>query len=201
MVDTEACVRPRGGRPRTFDRQAAVTVAMRLFWQRGYEGVSVNDLTAAIGIAPPSLYAAFGSKADLYREALDQYVSGPDSLDLSVMVSAASPEDAIKSLLHAAIASVSRNGRACMVLGGMLACRPEHDRLAQDLAHRRRAFEVALRDELLRWFTPDVAAATARYLIAVTQGISVHVRDGATVAELESIADLAVNGLPPPRGS
>ncbi|WP_163368077.1 TetR/AcrR family transcriptional regulator, partial [Enterobacter hormaechei] len=60
-------VKKRRSGPRTFDRDQAVDIAMRLFWRHGYEGVSLNDLTAAIGIAPPSLYAAFGSKAGLYR--------------------------------------------------------------------------------------------------------------------------------------
>ena len=171
---------------------------MELFWRRGYEGVSINDLTTAIGIAPPSLYAAFGSKADLYREALDLYASGPGSLDFSAMALAAGPRDAIKSVLHAAIASVSPGGRACMVFTGMLACRPEHDALAADLSRRRRGFEMALRDGLTRWLAPDVAAASARYFVAVTQGISVHARDGATAAELEGIVELALNALPPP---
>jgi AcrR family transcriptional regulator len=65
--------KPRPGRPWSFDRDKAVETAIRLFWHHGYEGISVGDLTKKIGVAPPSLYAAFGSKAGLYREAVDRY--------------------------------------------------------------------------------------------------------------------------------
>src|SRR4051812_3480675 len=64
--------RPRG-RPRAFDRARALEQALTLFWERGYEGTSIADLTAVMGITPPSLYAAFGSKEALFREALSLY--------------------------------------------------------------------------------------------------------------------------------
>ncbi|HLZ08002.1 MAG TPA: helix-turn-helix domain-containing protein, partial [Chloroflexota bacterium] len=64
--------RPRG-RPRTFDRDAALDAAVRLFWRYGYEGTSIADLTAAMGVAPPTIYANFGAKEDLYRAALARY--------------------------------------------------------------------------------------------------------------------------------
>ena len=170
---------------------------MELFWQHGYEGVSIHDLTTAIGIAPPSLYAAFGSKAGLYREVLDHYASRPGSLDLSVIGRAASLHDAVSFVLSAAITSVGHSGQACMISVGMLACRPEHDEIAQDLSRRRQAFETALCDGLARWLAPEDAAAMGRYLAAVMQGISIHARDGATAAELESIAGHALKALPP----
>lgn len=61
------------GRPRSFDKEAALERAMEVFWRLGYEGASMTDLTAAMGIASPSLYAAFGSKEALFRQALDHY--------------------------------------------------------------------------------------------------------------------------------
>ena len=73
MVAMERDTQLHGGRPWSFDRNAAVETAMRLFWRHGYEGVSIGDLTKAIGVAPPSLYAAFGSKAGLYQQALTRY--------------------------------------------------------------------------------------------------------------------------------
>jgi AcrR family transcriptional regulator len=72
-VDTGECATIRRGRPRAFDRDAALTTAMHLFWAKGYSATSIGDLTAAIGIGAPSLYAAFGSKEALYSEALAQY--------------------------------------------------------------------------------------------------------------------------------
>ena len=66
-----------GGRPRGFDEDAALDAAMRLFWQQGYEATGVADLTKAMGITTPSLYTAFGNKDELFRRAVDRYVSGP----------------------------------------------------------------------------------------------------------------------------
>ena len=63
-----------GGRKRAFDDQAALQTAMELFWRQGYEGTSIADLTRALGINPPSLYAAFGSKRDLFEKTLDRYM-------------------------------------------------------------------------------------------------------------------------------
>src|SRR5690348_16407227 len=71
-VSNECETRGRG-RPRAFDRKAALDAAMRLFWKKGYSATSIADLTAAMGIGSPSLYAAFGSKEQLYAEALDHY--------------------------------------------------------------------------------------------------------------------------------
>ena len=65
--------KPRG-RPRTFDRETALDAAVDIFWRHGYEGASIADLTAAMGVTPPTLYAAFGSKEDLYRQALARYL-------------------------------------------------------------------------------------------------------------------------------
>ncbi len=196
MNDINPERKPRGGRPRGFDRDAAVATAMELFWRHGYEGVSIGDLTRAIGIAPPSLYAAFGSKALLYREALDRYATGSGALDLSVLDGAVDLRDGVGAVLAAAIASVAASGRACMILGGLVACHRDHDALARDLAERRSGFERVLRDKLARWVQPAEAASLARYIVAVLQGLSVHARDGATLPELESIADHAKAALP-----
>src|SRR5690606_6207018 len=86
----EETKKPRGGRPWSFDRQDAIETAMRLFWRHGYEGVSISDLTKEIGVAPPSLYAAFGSKAGLYREALERYEANFGAIDSASVRAAAS---------------------------------------------------------------------------------------------------------------
>lgn len=197
MIDKKDGSKPRGGRPRGFDRNSAVDTAMELFWRHGYEGVSISELTAAIGIAPPSLYGAFGSKAALYREALDRYASGHGALDLSVLEHTASLDEGVAALFSAAIETVFVNSRPCMISAGMLACSRDHDTLAQELADRRIGFETALRHALERWVSPPDAASLAPCLFAVMQGISVHARDGATRAELESIAAFARAALAP----
>ena len=66
------------GRPREFDPDRALDRALEVFWRRGYEGASIADLTEAMGITKPSLYAAFGNKEELFRKTLDRYVDGPE---------------------------------------------------------------------------------------------------------------------------
>src|SRR5215510_3406628 len=101
----------RGGRPRGFDRDQALDVAMRLFWRHGYEGVSVGDLTARLGIAAPSLYAAFGSKAELYRAALVRYEEISDFLDVSGVAEAPTLELAVRKVLEAGLRAVTSRDR------------------------------------------------------------------------------------------
>ncbi len=197
MTDQKPAARSAGGRPRGFDREEALAAAMELFWSHGYEGVSLSELTAAMGVAPQSLYAAFGSKAALYREALDRYAAGPAGLDLAQLDQATSLADAVEVLLVAAVAAVTASGRACMITSGMLACGRAHAALAEELAERRRAFRTALEGKLLRWAAPSEAAALARYLVAIMQGLSAQARDGASPLELADIAERARTSLKP----
>lgn len=166
---------------------------MRLFWRHGYEGVSVADLTSAIGIAPPSLYAAFGSKAGLYREALDLYAGLPGALD--GMEGAETIGQAVTGLLNAAILAVTAEDRGCMISTGLLEGATEHQDLARELGDRRRALRDRIADALSRWVERSEAERLAAYLSAVQQGMSVQARDGATAEELSRIADETVAGI------
>ncbi|OEC95104.1 MULTISPECIES: TetR/AcrR family transcriptional regulator [unclassified Rhizobium] len=179
-------IRKRRGGPRTFNREQAVDIAMRLFWQHGYEGVSLNDLTAAIGVAPPSLYAAFGSKAQLYREALDHYSAVSSTMNLD---SASTLDETVATILRQAADAVTdpAGERGCMVSSGMLQCAEEHASLARVLSDRRDAMREAIADALGRWLDPARSRSLARFLVAVLQGMSVQARDGATRAELEEV--------------
>ena len=187
--------RMRRSGPRTFDRDAAVTTAMRLFWRHGYEGVSLSDLTGAIGIAPPSLYAAFGSKAGLYREALDHYATLPGALD--GLAAAVTLEAAVSGLLRAAIGAMTNSPteRGCMVSSGLLQCAARHDELALDLAARRAAIHDTIAQALTRWLAAPAANRLSAYLCAVLQGLSVQARDGSSREELDGIAHEVVLGL------
>lgn len=188
----------RGGRPRGFDRDQAVATAMRLFWRHGYEGVSIADLTAAIGVAAPSLYAAFGSKAGLYREALALYEAKQGAFDPSCLEQAPSLADGVRRLLKTAIAAVTRPGeeRGCMISSGVIACHADHAALAALMAERRNSIREALAQRLRRWVGQKEASALARHLTAVMQGISIQARDGATPRELLEIVDQVIAGLP-----
>ncbi|WP_037340692.1 TetR/AcrR family transcriptional regulator [Salinisphaera hydrothermalis] len=183
----------RSSRPRSFDRAEAVETAMRLFRRHGYEGVSVANLTKAIGIAPPSLYAAFGSKAGLYREALDRYAELPGALD--GMRDTATLEEAITGLLEAAARAVTAEESGCMISTGLIEAGTEHEYLCQELAARRKRLEKGIALGLERWVAPQEAARLAAFLFAVQQGMSVQARDGASLEALLLIARDAVAGI------
>lgn len=194
-------MQPRGRRP-SFDREEALGTALDLFWRHGYEGVGIIDLTRAIGIAAPSLYYAFGSKADLYREALRRYASGGVSSD--DIARAASSKDAARQMLERGIAAVTASGKppGCMVSSGMLMTSVDNAELAAELEGMRTSLRKALerrigRDIEEKLLPSDTdAAALARFLAAVLQGISVQALDGAGAAELAPLAARALEAWP-----
>jgi AcrR family transcriptional regulator len=192
------------GRPRGFDRDAALRIALQLFWRHGYEGVAISDLTRAIGIAPPSLYAAFGSKAELYREVLALYASRPNAGAIRAFLCDGPIRDKVHALLHDSVRAVTDPDypAGCMVTAGLLYCGAEHVSLAGAIAALRTDRCTAVTERLQRAIDagelpPDTqAAAAARYLCAVMQGISIQARDGATAAELHAVADQALRNWP-----
>ena len=168
---------------------------MRLFWRSGYEGVSIHELVVAIGIAPPSLYAAFGSKAGLYREALDRYATLPGALDgLGI---AGSPAESAADILGRAVRAVTApDGEpGCMISTGLVQAGAAHAAIAQDLAERRRAIQEAIARDLARWLPPGEASARAGHIAAVMIGLAVRAGDGADRAELEGVAAEVVAGI------
>lgn len=183
----------RSSGPRSFDRDQAIQTAMRLFRQHGYEGVSISELTKAIGIAPPSLYAAFGNKAGLYREALDHYAALPGALD--GIERAVTLEQAVEGLLDAAARAVTTEERGCMISTGLVECAGEHMALHHNLAERRRDLRDDMAEALGRWLAPKQAARLASLLFAIQQGMSIQARDGATLEDLRIIAKEATAGI------
>lgn len=186
----------RGGRPRGFDREAALGIAMRLFWRHGYEGVSIGELTRALDIAPPSLYAAFGSKAALYEEALRRY-EALASVELPQPGDAATLEDAVRQMLEASVRAVTdpAGELGCMISTGMISAHAEHEGLARAVAERRNRYREAMLRTLARWTGEADAVALARYLTAVMQGLSVQARDGASAEALLAIVEEVLAGL------
>ncbi len=166
---------------------------MRLFRRHGYEGVSIADLTGAIGIAPPSLYAAFGSKAGLYREALDRYTALPGAVD--GMAGADTLEQAVSGLLTAAIRAVLTDERGCMISTGLVEGGAVQQELARELRDRRLDLRSRIADGLSRWLEPREAGRLAAYLLAVQQGMAIQARDGADERELLSIRDEVMAGI------
>lgn len=194
--------RAERGRPRGFDRDAALEQAMRLFWRQTYEGTSLAELTAAMGINAPSLYAAFGSKDALFREAVAYYAEHHGTEIWHSLRDIPAIDTAVAAFLHATARSYSTPGdpAGCLIVLGTQHEVGDGDPVHRELRARRRASldEIAERlgravreGELPARF--DVAGAAA-FLLSVQTGMSVLARDGADRAALEAAARGGVLG-------
>ena len=191
------------GRPRTFDPDDALDSALRVFWRKGYEGTSLPDLTKAMGINRPSLYAAFGNKEQLFRKALDRYAQGPAAY-WNEAIAEPTARKVIERLLHGAVnlMSDSSNPRGCLAVQGALACGDDADCLRKELASRRRAREMTLKKRLQRARAErDLPAGTnpdelARFVATIIQGMAVQAAGGANRKQLLSIAKSALGACP-----
>lgn len=194
----EITSRHPAGRPRGFDRDAALDNAMRLFWRHGYEGVSFQQLTAALGVGAPSLYAAFGNKAALYREALDHYADLRGASDLSFMDGAPSLREALRLLLDGTARGLldPAGEVGCMLNTGMIANHPDHADLAQEVAERRKRFRALLADKLLIWAAPSEADRISRFVVAIMQGLAIQARDGYSAEQLQEVVSTALHAAP-----
>ncbi|MBM7853138.1 AcrR family transcriptional regulator [Methylopila capsulata] len=201
MKNNQGLVRRRG-RPPAFDRREVLERAAKIFWRRGYEGASIVDLTDAMGITAQSLYAAFGSKAQLYREALDWYRAAlgaitPEALDApdAIAVLSALLRDQARAFTDPAYPP------GCMIATAALGCAEENDPVSAMVADLRHASVALVRARLERAIVegdlrPDAdPVALARFVGAVIQGLSVQARDGAGADELVAVAELAAMEL------
>lgn len=192
------------GRPRVLDREAGLEVAARLFWAHGYEGTSIADLTQAMGVTPPSLYATFGSKAALYREALDHQIAQEARRRAEALGAAPTAYAALAFFLHDVAESISdpAQPRGCIVSTAVLQHAEENRTVARETAARREAAIQALKARFDAAVAEgELPAATdtdtlARFYGAVVQGMSVQACDGACTIRLKRLADLALAAWP-----
>jgi AcrR family transcriptional regulator len=193
----------RTGRPREFDVDAALDRALKVFWRKGYEGATLAELTGAMGINRPSLYAAFGSKEELFRRALDRYAEGPAAY-VQEALEEPTARAAAEELLSRAIDGMTdrHNPRGCLMVQGALACGEAAESVRRELAGRRLAVEAALRERFERAVVEGDLPADARpadlarYFVAVMHGMSVQAAGGASRAELRRVAALALRAWP-----
>jgi AcrR family transcriptional regulator len=183
------------GRPPEFDRSAALEQAMRVFWARGYASTSIGDLTEAMGINRPSLYAAFGCKEELFREAAKLYNATEGVLAWAQLEEGGTARAAFEGMLmtHAAGYADPNNPPGCMIVLSSLVGTPEDEEVRDFLAEARKEGLDGMKARLDRGVNDgDVPAGTdtmavAVYLTTVLQGLSVQARDGAGREELERI--------------
>lgn len=191
----------RTGRPRGFDRDGALEAAMRLFWQYGYEGTSLDALRAAMGgISSASFYAAFRSKEALYREALRLYLATHGQVVMPLRDTGLAPRDRVEQALRASarMQADPDHPPGCMVTLSAIIGSPQSDELRQATADERsinsmaiaNAVEAAVKDGSLR---PDaMEGGLAALLNILLSGLSLAARDGADTGVLERAVDAAM---------
>jgi AcrR family transcriptional regulator len=198
-MKSESAARP--GRPRAFDPDAVLDRAMHVFWAKGYEGASLSNLTRAMRINRPSLYAAFGNKEQLFRKVLDRYMSEPLAWFGKALTSPKARD--VVEQIFLGTARMAENPRApagCLLVQGALACGNSSAR--KEVAARRAAAEVALRRRLQRAkregdFPKNAdPVELAHYVVTVARGMAVQSAGGASRDQLHRVAEIALRAWP-----
>ncbi|MFI6580941.1 TetR/AcrR family transcriptional regulator [Embleya sp. NPDC050493] len=192
------------GRPRGFDREAALDRAVLEFWQHGYEATSVASLTAAMGIKPPSLYAAFGDKRKLFSEAVRRYGVTYGAVAGDVIAAAPDARQAMERVLHALAEAYTEPGHppGCMVITAAVNCTSAAEEVKAELRAIREASKAVMRARIAadtaagRLPADTDADGLATYYAAVVQGMSTQAVDGVDRATLERVAALAMRCWP-----
>ena len=193
----------RMGRPREFDVDRAVERAMRLFWQKGYDATSLTDLTDAMGINAPSLYAAFGDKAGLFRAALDRY----QQLEATTYVNDALGQPTARAFVERLLGGAADNQTnprhpGCLMVQGALMGRSSDATTQREIRRRRARGQALVQERLMRAQRDgDLSSradprALARFVVAVIRGMAVEAGGGATRKDLELIIRSAMQAWP-----
>ena len=189
------------GRPRTFDRDTALRQALDVFWERGYEGTSLSDLTQAMGIASASIYACFGSKEALFRETVGLYGAISGVRPRLALSEHPTTRAAIHAMLRATADEVTRpdDPHGCMLILAAPTGAVENSSVREFLADLRQGQLDTIRERLARGIadgdltmSPASLDAIARYYTTLVQGLSVQARDGASRADLEAVVTCAM---------
>jgi AcrR family transcriptional regulator len=189
------------GRPRSFDPDAALERAMHVFWAKGYEGASLSNLTRAMRINRPSLYAAFGNKEQLFGKVLDRYMDGPVAF-FGQALTAPKARDVVEQIFRgtARMADDPRIPAGCLMVQGALACGNASAR--KEVAARRAAAEGALRRRLQRAKREgdlpknSDPGELAGYVMTVVRGMAVQSAGGASPDQLRRVAQVAMRAWP-----
>jgi AcrR family transcriptional regulator len=198
----EKAIAAKLGRPRCFCEEAALDAAMRVFWAQGYEAASLTDLTEAMGISRPSLYAAFGDKEALFRKAMARYAEGPAAY-LKEALEEPTARGVIEALLRGALTLLSdpTNPRGCLSVQGALAAGDDGAAVQDALAGWRRSGQAEIQKRLKRLKragdlpVDEDPAALAAYVATLIYGLAVQAASGAGRSEMERIVERTLLGL------
>jgi AcrR family transcriptional regulator len=202
MTFREGVIMP-SGRTRQFDADEALDRALEVFWARGYDGATLPELTRAMGINRPSLYAAFGNKEQLFRKALDRYQAGPSAF-LAEGLKQPTARAVVEAILSGFI-KMQRDrveSRGCLIVSGALACGEQAEPVRRELARLRLATVSALRERFAQAVREgDLpretdCATLARYVATVLNGLAVQAASGATEKDLRQVAAVAMRAWP-----
>ena len=192
------------GRPRGFAEDTALEAAMRVFWEKGYEGATLGDLTDAMGINRSSLYASFGDKEALFRMAIARYAEGPAAY-LKKALQQPTVRAVVEALLRGALELLTdpSHPRGCLsTCQGALACGSDAEPMRQAMIEWRKQGEFDLQKRLQRGraegeLTKDLNPGDlARYISTVLTGLGVQAANGSTRAEMTRVVDLALRSMP-----
>lgn len=197
-MEALACTATKG-RPREFDLDDALAAALRVFWSKGYEGASMVELTEAMGITKPSLYAAFGNKEALFRKALDLYEREKMAYVGQALAKPTAREVA-EHLLRGSVENQTSScePRGCLGVISSVACGSEAESIREEVLERGKVAKHALIDRMERAKVEgdlpthiDVEALTG-FLYALMQGMAVQAGAGANRAELDRLVDTSM---------
>jgi AcrR family transcriptional regulator len=191
------------GRPRAFDADVALERAMHVFWAKGYEGAVLSDLTQAMRINRPSLYAAFGNKEQLFRKVLDRYMDGPVAY-FGKALTAPKARDVVEEIYlgTARMGDDPKIPAGCLMVQGALACGDAAVR--KEVSARRAAAEGALRRRFQRAKREGDLSKNANpgdlagYVMTVVRGMAVQSAGGASSDQLRRVAEIALRAWPKP---
>lgn len=191
------------GRPRAFDMDTALEKALEVFWRKGYDGTSLSDLTEAMGINKPSLYAAFGNKEQLFLKAIELYESRPCAFFLPALEKPTAYEVAEHILFGAAANMANKDQpQGCVVIQGALSCSEAAATVKEALINRRLESQQKLLQRFERAKAEGDLPATinaqtlAQYLGTVLQGMAIQANNGATPEQLRLVAEMALLAFP-----
>jgi AcrR family transcriptional regulator len=187
------------GRPRCFCVDGALDKALDVFWRKGYDGTSLSDLTEAMGINRPSLYATYGNKEELFIKVLDRYAERYGSF-VTDALERPNVSEAIEGLLKGGVCGLSSSDhpRGCLNVQGALACSDSAETMKNELGRRRGMVQSLIQQRLEKAQTEGQLSndsdpkALAAFVATVLHGMSIQANGGATTEELAGIADVAL---------